>query len=37
MKKKFYVLLVAVIASMFALAGCGESTTGYQGTYCIYK
>lgn len=30
MKKKFYVLLVAVIASMFALAGCGESTTGYK-------
>ncbi|MCM1245053.1 MAG: DUF5696 domain-containing protein [Roseburia sp.] len=30
MKKKFYLLLVAAIASMFALAGCGESTTGYK-------
>lgn len=30
MKKKFYVLLVAAIASMFALAGCGETTTGYK-------
>lgn len=30
MKKKFTLLLVAAIASMFALAGCGESTTGYK-------
>lgn len=30
MKKKFYLLLVAAIASMFALTGCGESTTGYK-------
>lgn len=30
MKKKFTLLLVAAIASMFALAGCGESTEGYK-------
>lgn len=30
MKKKFYLLLVAAIASIFALTGCGESTTGYK-------
>ncbi len=30
MKKKFCLLLVAAIASMFALIGCGESNTGYK-------
>ena len=30
MKKKFYLLLVAALSSMFALAGCGTSGEGYK-------
>ena len=30
MKKKFTLLFVAAMASMFALAGCGDSTDGYK-------